>query len=194
MVTGTAKVAKKGLGIKAVIARLKALTRKEVYVGIPQENSSREKGDSINNAELLYIHTHGVRKKEMREDMQSNLDSGMKYSEAHALFIQEHGSPMWHVPPRPVLEPAIEDSKEAIGKQLAMASKNAMDGKVVAAEQSLGKAGMVAQNAARAWFENPKNGWAPNSPKTIAQKGSAIPLVDTNEMRKSITYVIRERE
>ena len=194
MVTGTASTTRKGDGIKGVLKRLQGLTRKEVYVGIPQEQSSREKDDTINNAELLYIHTHGIRKKQMREEMQQNIDSGMKYSEAHALFLQEHGSPMWHSPPRPVLEPAIEDSKEAIGKQLAEASKNAMAGKAAAAEVALGKAGMVAQNAARGWFENPKNGWAPNSPKTIAKKGSAIPLVDTNELRKSITYVIRERK
>ena len=40
-------------------------------------------------------------------------------------------------------------------------------------------------------FENPKNNWPPNSPRTIAKKGSDVPLIDTGELRKSITHVIR---
>jgi hypothetical protein len=194
MVKGTADVEKRGPGLQSVVTRLQKLTRKEVYVGIPQEKSSRDSGDHINNAELLYIQSHGVRRKQMIDEMKPNLDSGMKYSDAHALFIQEHGSPMWRIPPRPVLEPAIENRKESIGRQLAEASKHAMDGNPVKAEMSMEKAGMLAESAAKAWFEDPRNGWAPNSPKTIARKGSSIPLVDTNEMRKSITYVIRERK
>ncbi len=43
-------------GLKGLISRLNTLTSVAVYVGIPQETSQRGK---INNAELLYIHTHG---------------------------------------------------------------------------------------------------------------------------------------
>ena len=43
------------------------------------------------------------------------------------------------------------------------------------------------------WFENPQNGWPPNSPRTIRRKGSDQPLVDTGEMRKAITYVVRDK-
>ena len=57
-------------------------------------------------------------------------------------------------------------------------------------------AGMRAQNVCRAWFTNPKNGWPPNSPRTAARKrakGSTDPkpLIDTGELRKSITYFIK---
>ena len=38
----------------------------------------------VNNAELLYLHTHGVRSSEMRAEMQKNTDAGMKYSAAHS--------------------------------------------------------------------------------------------------------------
>ena len=58
-------------------------------------------------------------------------------------------------------------------------------------EKRLKATGMKAQNVVRAWFVNPKNNWPPNSPATIAAKGSDRPLIDTAEMRKSITYVIK---
>lgn len=194
MVKGTVRVKRSGGGLQPLVDRLKALCKKEVYVGIPQEKSSRTAGgEDINNAELLYVHTHGVRAQDMRQEMQEDIDHGMKYSAAHSLYVQSHGSPMFAIPPRPVLEPAIEDSKDAIGAQLAMAAKAAADGNAHGAERGLELAGMTAQNAARAWFENPKNGWPPNSPKTIRMKGSDSPLIDTGEMRKAITYVVKDK-
>lgn len=175
---------------------IKKLTQKEVLVGIPEKNISRRNTDvnEVNNAELLYIHTHGVRKKEMREEMQSNIDGGLKYSQAHKLYLQEHGSPLFRVPPRPVLEPAIEDKKEIIGKQIGKASLAALNNNEALLDAELNKAGMLGMNAAKGWFENPKNGWPENSASTIKEKKSALPLVDTNQLRKSITYVVRDKE
>lgn len=178
---------------ESITKKLSELTRKRVLVGVPAERSTRpEVGERINNAELLYIQSHGVRKKSMRDEMQKHIDAGMKYSAAHSLYIQSHGSPLWQIPPRPVLEPAIEDRKGPIAKQIKQSYKAALDGNKQEVENSLHKAGMVAENAAKAWFENPANKWPPNSPKTIAKKGSDSPLIDTGEMRKAITHVIRE--
>ena len=194
MVTGTATVTKMGQGFIAMVSKVQAMTKKEVLVGIPQEEANRPGGgDMVNNAELLYLHTNGVRAPAMRAEMQESIDAGMKYSAAHSLYVQTHGSPAYAIPPRPVLEPAIRDSKAAIGKQIAGAYRAAMHGDMAGAERGLELAGMVAQNAARAWFENPKNQWPPNSARTIKAKGSNIPLIDTGEMRKSITYVIRDK-
>lgn len=192
MVTGTATVTKMGKGFTAMVSKVQALTKKEVLVGIPQEEAQRPGGDMVNNAELLYVHTHGVRAPAMRAEMQKNIDAGMLYSAAHSLYVQTHGSPAYAIPPRPVLEPSIRDSKEAIGKQISGAYRAAMHGDMAGAERGLELAGMVAQNAARCWFENPKNKWPPNSQRTIREKGSDRPLIDTGEMRKSITYVIRD--
>jgi len=185
----------KSVNLGSLTDAVGALAKKEVLVGIPAEHSSRQtpSDDNINNAELLYIQSHGVRKAEMRAEMQKHIDAGKKYSEAHSLYIQSHGSPLWHIPPRPVLEPSIEASKEPIAKQLQGATVAAIDGNQQEVDNALHKAGMVAENAAKAWFENPQNGWPPNSPKTIAKKGSDSPLIDTGEMRKAITHVVRER-
>lgn len=185
----------KSVNLGSLTDAVGALAKKEVLVGIPAEHSSRQtpSDDNINNAELLYIQSHGVRKAEMRKEMQQHIDAGKSYSEAHSLYIQSHGSPLWHIPPRPVLEPSIEANKEPIAKQLQGAAVAAIDGNQQEVDNALHRAGIVAENAAKAWFENPQNGWPPNSPKTIAKKGSDSPLIDTGEMRKAITHVVRER-
>ena len=178
----------------ALTKAIKELAHKEVLVGIPEDKSSRENGrDKINNAELLYIHTHGVRKQEMIQSMNVNIAGGMSYSAAHSLYLKTHGSALLNIPPRPVLEPAIQANKEAIGVQLASASRAAIDGRPGQCVTALNKAGMIAESAAKGWFEKPENHWKPNSPKTIKRKGSDSPLIDTGEMRKSITYVVEDK-
>ena len=193
MVTFTARTIQSGIGsmLKAILP----VAKKEVLVGIPAENSSREtqSDDNINNAELLYIQSHGVRQAEMRAEMQQHIEAGKKYSEAHSLYLESHGSALWHIPPRPVLEPSVEANKERIGKQLAKASVAAIKGDEDKRDLYLDRAGQVAENAAKKWFENPENGWPPNAPATIRAKGSDSPLIDTGEMRKAITHIIKER-
>lgn len=146
-------------GLVGLVGRLTSLAKREVLVGIPAEENSRDSGE-INNAQLLYIHTHG--------------------------------SPLRHIPARPVIEPAIEYAKGRITRELQRAITAAADGDVDGAEQGLERTGMAAQNACRAWFTNPDNHWAPNSPITIAHKGSSRPLIDTGSLRKSIIYVVRD--
>ena len=56
--------------------------------------------------------------------------------------------------------------------------------------QMLGSAGVRLVNEA---FETSGWGeWLPNSPLTIAQKGSAMPLIDTGKLRQSITYEVEK--
>lgn len=178
-------------GFVGLVKRLQGLQKRQIQVGIPQQTSSR-KGEGINNAELLYIHTHGIRRKAMREEMQEGMDRGLKYSEAFSLYIQSHGSPLWHSPPRPVLEPAIKANKEKIALQFSKIVKATADGNADAMERAITSTGMTAQNACRSWFKDPRNGWPRNDPKTVKLKGSDKPLVDSGELRDSIVYVVRE--
>lgn len=144
---------------------LSNVAQQEVYIGVPEEKNS-ERGEHITNAELLFIHTNG--------------------------------SPVNHIPPRPVLEPAIEANREKLSGMLKAAANLALDGKESAAREQLEKTGMAGQNIARAWFTDPRNGWPENAPSTYKRKlkkGSTVPrpLIDTGEMRKSITYVVRKK-
>lgn len=178
-------------GILGVLDRLRRLKSRQIYVGIPEKKAARQ-GEPINNAQLLYILSHGVRKKSMREEMQPKIDAGMKYSAAYQLYIMSHGSPLWHIPPRPVLESALEAHADAIGKLFQAVIKAACKGDEAAIQKAMNICGMAAQNYCRDWFTDPRNGWPPNSPLTIKAKGSERPLIDTGTMRKAITYVIRE--
>jgi hypothetical protein len=163
----------------------------DVLVGIPEEKSSRK--GHITNAELVYIHTHGIRRHSMIKEMQPVVDEE-GYSKAFEMYIQEHGSPLWQSPPRPIIEPAIEKSenKKIIGEELGEAAKKALGGDVQGAKQQLERTGMTAQNIVRGWWDDPDNNWPPNAAETIKQKGSDRPLIDTGELRKSITYVVRD--
>lgn len=137
----------------------------EVYVGIQQKETKRE-GEPITNAELLFIHTNG--------------------------------SPVNNIPPRPVIEPAIKDDNERLSNMMKKAAQLVLAGKIEEAIIQLKKTGMRGQNVSRQWFYNPKNNWAPNSPAVIRakrKKGTTHPrpLIDTDELHKSITYFVKTK-
>lgn len=178
-------------GLQGLMDRVQGLSRgNQLYVGIPQEKTSRS-DEPINNASLLYIHSHGIRRKSMREEMQGYLAKGMKYSLAYQLYMQTHGSPLWHAPPRPVIEPAIAKHSREIAEEYAKVVKAAADGDSAKADMCIKRTGLLAQNVCRKWFTDQENGWPPNSPKTVKKKGSANPLIDTGALRKAIIYVTR---
>ena len=149
-----------------LMAQLKALSKMQVLVGIPEDKAERKpaKGEAVNNAQLMFIHTNG--------------------------------SPLKGIPKRPVIEPAIEASgnKEPITEELGEAAHAILDSDPEAARQHLKRAGMTGQNAARAWFTDPRNHWQKNSKETIQRKGSDRPLIDTGELRRSIVYIVEEGE
>lgn len=123
------------------------------------EKAATRPGEIINNAELMYIHTNG--------------------------------SPLRKIPARPVIEPAIEasDNKEHITDELEKCAAAELDGRIDEAIDHLVRAGRLGSNAAKRWFRDPRNGWPPNSPRTIAAKDSDRPLIDTGELRRAITHV-----
>jgi len=166
----------------------------EVLVGIPEEKSDRP-SSTITNAGLAYVHTHGIMAKPMSQFIKDKMGEGKPFGKAYKMYIREKGSPLFRVPLRPIIEPALSDSinQQRIIAGLTDAAKAALDGDELKCKQKLKITGMRAQNIVRAWFTDPKNNWAPNTPYTIAKKGSSRPLIDTAELRKSITYVVRER-
>lgn len=152
--------------LKAFVRGVKFVKDTAVYVGIQEKDSSRKKDKDVTNAELAYIHTYG--------------------------------SPINNIPPRPFLQPAIENSVDQINKHMKSALVNAIEGNKAESVVELEKAGMTGQNKTRAWFVNDDNGWAPNTPAVRARKmkkGSTKPrpLIDTGELRKSITYFVKRK-
>jgi len=195
----TINLAVKGEGAKGVASRLLDLTSRDVLVGIPGRTTSRRsnKGQqAVTNAELAFLHTHGVRTIDARRRMGAMMKNrGIGYNQALALYLHSKGSLAYAVPPRPIIEPAIvaTGNKEKLAEDLRRAAQANLSGQDVATvERYLTATGLDAQNIVRRWFTDPRNGWPPNKPSTIRRKGSAQPLIDTGELRKSMTFVIRK--
>lgn len=159
------EIAKKIIGMRF-------LKDNPVYVGIPEDTTEREnENNEINDKKKVGI------------------------TNADLLFIHSNGSAVNNIPARPWIEPAIAEDKDKICKYLKQAVELAINGNEAKAIDYLSKAGMEAQNFCRSWPDNSKNNWDPLSAATISErikKGSMnpVPLVDTGELRKSITYFI----
>jgi hypothetical protein len=95
---------------------------------------------------------------------------GDPVTNAGLLFIHTNGSPIRHIPARPVIEPSIEANHEPIEDGLAAAATLVLDGIDSQALVALKKVGTFASNGAKKWFTDPRNGWRQNSPETIRRK------------------------
>lgn len=116
---------------------------------------------------------------------------GDAINNAGLLYILTHGSPIRGIPPTPIIEPAIKYDKDKWLPQMEAASKAIIDSKPADAERHLNLAGIAATNACKRWFTNAQNGWPPNAPSTIARKGADRRNIDTGQLRRAITYVVR---
>jgi hypothetical protein len=163
-----------------------SLFKKEILVGIPEEQSER-KSDEMNNATLLAIHSKG--------------------------------SPLRGIPARPIIEPALEASgnKEKISADLKLISEAMINRDKALAERLMNLTGQDAVNIVLDWFTDPRNNWPPDKEATVKAKikkaykdkkkvkqtikkylageeGINQTLVDTAQMKKAITYVIRDKK
>lgn len=118
-------------------------------------------------------------------------DTGV--TNAELMFIHTNGSPLRGIPARPSIEPSIKKNQEAISAEMKVAMQLALEGKADETKLQLDRVGDFASGKAREYFTDPDNGWEDNSPLTVALKGSDKPLIDTGELRKSITYVVGEK-
>lgn len=172
-----------GPGLAAPVDALSRLTRRRAVVGIPA-TTAQDRQAAVRKL------IGGARSKKRKEHLVKAALSMI--NNAQLLFIHTNGSPLKSIPARPVLEPAIMDppTRALIEEELGKAAEAALTYKDP--ESFLKRAGLIAENAARAWFTNPKNNWVPNKPSTIRAKGSSRPLIDTAEMRKAITSLVLE--
>ena len=172
----------------------KSLSRLAVYVGIPEKNASR-KGGKANNAQILFFNTNGVRTSDVRRRVGAAMNRGLSYDAATALYLRSAGSIAYAIPPRPVIEPAIElpDNKAAIVVELKGAASNQLSGNDAEAITGMKRAGTEATNRVKAFFYDPRNNWPPNSPATIKRKGSSRPLISSGKMRDAIIWVLANK-
>lgn len=188
----TVQVTETGEGdLKRILEALKKLSEDELLVGVSADTAGSGRGEDINNAELAYIHTNGVRAAGMKSETDKAVEEGTPYPLALQAYIKEHGSPAYRVPPRPFLEPGIEKHLDLVESGMKAALQDVLDGGDGRAQRERLGATMAAK--VQAYFQE-DNGWPPNAPSTIKKKGSVQPLVDTGALRQSITYIIRAKD
>lgn len=172
--------------VAGVLNRVRQLTKSGLLVGIPAKNAARKDEDDegpISNPVLGYLHEFGV--------------------------------PSKNIPPRPFLIPGVNNARPAIVKQLKIAGENALTDGVSGIEKQMRKAGVAAVNAVQAKFhdgsmvpikEITKEGrmrrraaYKNASEKQKAEMmkaylaGDFTPLVDTQQLLKSVTYVLNQK-
>lgn len=188
----TVEVTETGEGdLKRILEALKKLSEDELLVGVSADTAGSGRGEDINNAELAFIHTNGVRAAGMKAETDKAVEEGTPYPLALQAYIKEHGSPAYRVPPRPFLEPGIEKHLDLVESGMKAALQDVLDGGDGRVQRERLGATMAAK--VQAYFQE-DNGWPPNAPSTIKKKGSAQPLVDTGALRQSITYIIRPKD
>lgn len=147
-----------------IMTLIKALTGRDVLVGIPSSATARkEKGDPMDNATLGYIH--------------------------------EFGAPAAGIPARPFLLPGVADAQAGIAAQLGKAATAALNKDANETDARLHAAGMVAQNSVKRTINSDLP--PPLAEGTLAARRrrgrtGTVALIDTGQLRNSITYVVRQ--
>ena len=125
------------------------------------------------------------------------------------LGIQEHGSPVMQIPPRPVVEPGLHsaETQSAMGEAALKALESAVEGDAAAAEEGLEAVGQAGADGIRAYIDAgipPGNspvtvsgGWIYNRVARkgvyVSGKGSGVPLVRTGALRDAFDYEVKSR-
>lgn len=196
MLSGVTKVISKVDHLASIADSLRKLANQMVLVGIPEEKSIR-KEPGLTNAQLAFMHERGFRT--LKWDVydafmkkRGGVFKSKKQMDAILGYLYANGDPYFDVPARPFLEPAIEANLEMLKGWQEKAIKAAFEGRDT--QVPLNQIGIKASQAVKNWFTDPRNEWPPNSKFTIALKGSSKPLIDTGQLRNSITYVIRDKK
>lgn len=160
----TAKVIVKKDNTEAIFKSVRDLVSKQVLIGIPGGNDHRE-GDTAGNALVGYV--------------------------------QEHGSPAQNIDARSFLRPGVKKAEEKITKHLKAAAKEALKGHFQNVEKSFHSVGAEAVKSVKNELTNGDH--KALSDKTIAARKrrgrtGIRPLVDTEKLRLSIKYVIRDKK
>mgnify|MGYP000849598978 CR=1 FL=1 len=108
---------------------------------------------------------------------------------ATLLAIHVLGAPSRGIPQRDPLRPPLMNNAQRYTDLMAQGIKNALangtDPNIV-----YEKIGIVASNDVKDYFVS--GSFKPLDQKTIDRKGSSKPLLDTGELRSSITYQVRK--
>lgn len=147
-----------------LMKQIKSLTQSRVLVGVPAGETDRQGGEPITNAALAYIH--------------------------------DNGAPEVNIPARQFMAPGIAAAEDRITTALKTGARGALLGDKDAADIAFNKAGLIAQSSIRSKINEGVP--PPLAPSTLADRRrrgrtGEKPLIDTGQLRNSITYVVRKK-
>ena len=140
--------------------------------------------DVENTRILMGVPADTANDRETEDEEKSDINN------AYLLSIHEHGSIDGRIPARPLLEPVIKQEEQFIKRGWAKYIKLMGEGSMEAAQTHIQKMALYMEGKLVEYFDN--NNWTPNAPSTIARKGSAKPLIDTGDLRRSIRAFVDE--
>lgn len=106
---------------------------------------------------------------------------------AELMFIHENGSPLHHLPARPVLKMTIKYGNTLIKNVMQKALKAYSTNGITGLENELNKLCIRMENYAREIIYSNDGRLAPNAPSVAARKKGNHPLFDTGQLARSIT-------
>jgi hypothetical protein len=124
---------------------------------------------------------------------------GEPINNASLMFVLTHGSPLKHIPPTPIVEPAVEGVRKLFTPHLGAAAKAVLEQDPQTAQRELELAGTIAANAVKRYFVEGNN-WPPNAPSTIKRKMGKHKItsaedvrrnIDWGRLRGAVTYVVK---
>lgn len=101
--------------------------------------------------------------------------------------INELGSPINNIPSRPFMTQAYEKYKRRLENSIDD-NYRLVQNRVLTTNNYLKTIGEIHTTQIKNTITN--GNFIPNAPSTIAKKGSSKPLIDTGEMRRSVTYKV----
>lgn len=155
--------------LDAFFARFSALELRQVHVGLPRSEGSKPHRERVTGSKGKARFTTG----------KANL--------ATIAAVHEFGSPARNIPERPFLRQGIRRTMPRISQVCRARLRDVANGSR-AAESVFHAAGVVSVGGIKREFLI--GNFAPNSPRTIARKGSSRPLIDTGQLRQSIAYTV----
>ena len=155
---------------RLLTAAMQTLEQNQVLVGIPAEKAPRTSeeakamGAKMNNAAIAYVHNFG--------------------------------NPALNIPQRQFLEPGIKDANAGIVVRMTKAAQGALDGQPDVVMNNLNAVGIIAASSVKMKISS--NIPPPLAASTLAARRrrgrtGTRTLIDTGQLRNSISYVIRPK-
>lgn len=114
---------------------------------------------------------------------------------AALLAINQFGSPINNIPPRPVMTIGIKNAQAEIAEQFKQAAKNALSKGLEALSIYYNRAGIIASNAIKKAINSQEGIAAPSEATLEARESKGFKgtkaLIVTGQLRNSITYIVK---